>query len=103
MGVHAHLSENHPYFKFVAYESERFFQNIFVGLFVGVLTSTFLTIYLSHRLAGPIVRMKKYFETISKVDEPIHPLKFRKMDFFSDLAPIVNRSIEVIQKRSRHR
>lgn len=102
MGVESNLAENHPYFKFINYHYGMLFQNLILGFAIGILSSSFFTLILSHRLAGPIVRLKSYFESIVEKDTEIKPLKFREQDFFSDLAPVINRSIETLQNGGRN-
>jgi len=107
MGVEANLSTGHPYFKFVEMHTRQFYQNLGLGFGVGILSSTFLTLLLSHRLAGPIVRLKRYFEQILRVDAEtppasnatVQPLQFRKSDFFAELAPLVNRAVETLKNK----
>ncbi len=103
MGVEANLPEGHPYFKFVEYHSNIFVKNLIFGSILGIVVSTFLSLVLSHRLAGPIVRLKSYLESISnKRREDIKPLHFRKYDFFTELAPIVNHTIAELIDRERN-
>ena len=64
-------------------------------LFAGV---TFLmTIYLSHRIAGPIYKLKKFLSE-STGGRLVAPMTFRKADHFHDLAAMYNaaaRSMEI--------
>src|SRR3989344_2034581 len=49
-----------------------------VVVFIGVL-------YLSHRVAGPMLRLRKSFEAMAKKGE-FHEIHFRKHDYFSEVA-----------------
>ncbi len=98
MGVEANLPVGHPYFKFVDYHAFTLYSNLQYGLILGAIGSICLTLFLSHRLAGPIVRLKSYLETVKETGK-ITRLQFRKSDFFSDLAPLVNETLENVKDR----
>jgi len=48
------------------------------------------SIYLSHKIAGPIFRINKYLQSVSKGEKKPHEIHFRKYDFFDDLAENFN-------------
>lgn len=51
------------------------------------------TVALTHRMAGPIVRLRSHIRAIAE-GEDVDPLKFRDGDFFRDLPPLFNQMIE---------
>jgi methyl-accepting chemotaxis protein len=57
---------------------------------IGAVTVVFvISIFVSHRIAGPIYKLRKFFEGLAKgnfADE----LKFRKTDYFQNLADDYN-------------
>ena len=68
-------------------------------LFAGV---TFLmTIYLSHRIAGPIYKLKKFLSE-STGGRLIAPMTFRKADHFHDLAAMYNAAARSMEERTQH-
>ena len=61
-------------------------------LFIGLAAANFVlllivTLIISHRIAGPIYKMKQHLQDPSLKDEPF---KFRQNDFFRELEPIIN-------------
>jgi methyl-accepting chemotaxis protein len=48
-------------------------------------------ILLSHRLGGPIYHLKKYLMDLAAGTIPPRPVRFRRKDFFHDLADAFNR------------
>lgn len=50
------------------------------------------SLYLTHRIAGPIHKLKMYLEQQSSADEFI-PLVFRKGDYFQELAQEVSKFV----------
>jgi hypothetical protein len=68
-------------------------------LFAGV---TFLmTMYLSHRIAGPIYKLKKFLSE-STGGKLLAPMTFRKADHFQDLAGFYNAAARSIEERDTH-
>ena len=103
MGLDVNLPANHGYFRFVKYQSGVIFASLVTSLVVGVAVNCFCTLYLSHRLAGPIVRLKGYLKGLVHHDfstkAPAERLKFRKDDYFSDLPPFLNEAVENIERQ----
>ncbi len=62
-------------------------------LFTGVIFILF--IFLTHKIAGPLYKLKKHLAQIRE-GEPITPLVFRNGDHFSDVADEVSLFLETI-------
>lgn len=58
----------------------------------------FAGIILSHRVAGPIHRLKTHFNRLTET-ESLDDLKFREGDFFQDVPPPVNRFLSAMRSR----
>lgn len=54
------------------------------------------TVSLTHRMAGPIVRLRGHIRAISEGSD-VAPLKFRDGDFFTDLPPMFNEMMENVR------
>ena len=93
IGVRIGLPRNHMYFELI--DSQRgTMRNIFlIGSFATFLCMTIFGVIFSHRIAGPLLRLKNYVEAMiaGKVD---HELEFRKDDYFSELADVVSELAE---------
>ena len=63
--------------------------------------SIFLTIaasiYLSHKIVGPVYRLKHFFINIVETKEKNHVLSFRTGDYYSDLPAIINSALDKIK------
>ena len=58
----------------------------------GIFSLSVLSIFFSHKIAGPIYRMRKTVdEFVEKDEKPGVPITLRKGDFFRDLAESLNR------------
>jgi hypothetical protein len=80
--------------KYLDYQAVQLQTTIGITLFLGLIGSTLLTLVVSHRLAGPMVRLKNYFRTLNEGQQPWGPLEFRDGDYLRDLPPIVNEFID---------
>ncbi len=59
--------------------------------FLLVLPVAFLiTLFLSHTVAGPLVRIKRYLKLMAKGEFDLAPLKLRPYDELKDVAELVN-------------
>ena len=72
---------------------------MFAALAVAILTTVTFTLLISHRMAGPIIRLKNYFGQISKTGDFPEEVRFRNGDFFQDLPPTINNALLVLRKR----
>lgn len=98
MGVQAQLPTNHVYFDFIALQAKTFTLHILLATLLAFLFSATVSLILSHRLAGPIVRTKKYFEVISDQKKVTETLQFRNDDFFDELPPAINQALTRLNK-----
>lgn len=92
LGNEVNLSPDHVYFKFLAHHSSKLFQSLAIASLVSFIFSVFITVSLSHKLAGPIVRLREHLRRFGN-DKKYEPLSFRKGDFFNDLPEIVNKAL----------
>lgn len=73
-----------------------------IGLVLGVVTTGIATLLLSHKMAGPMIRLRNFFAQISKTGDFPESLNFRDGDFFQDLPPSINQAFNAL-KRKWHR
>ena len=99
MGVEANLSADHAYFKFLVKQSEQLYLYLGIALTMALLASTIFSIVISHRMAGPLVRLMNYFKAISNGEE-VREISFREKDFFTEIPPVINEAINKIKGES---
>jgi hypothetical protein len=96
LGETAGFNGNHPYFAFIKRYEAEFMQYALIGAGVGLICFIFANLVLSHKISGPICRLKTYFAGLEKNNKP--SLSFRKKDFFAELPAVINSAIERISK-----
>jgi hypothetical protein len=109
MGINAGLQQQHVYFKFLNLQKHLIESTFGIAVICGILVSTGIAIFISHRVAGPIVRLKEYFGALAdhSEDSPeahrqsLKPIHFRKGDFFDELPNEINRALEKIQSQNK--
>ena len=94
LGIQAGISQGHVYYRFLDFQAQHLFVHLALAGALGLAISTLVTLALSHRLAGPIVRLKGYFIKFATDKKIPGPLSFRKNDFFSDLPEAINRALQ---------
>lgn len=87
------------YKNFLNYQVRTFQITLAVASFLWILTSTLVTVVITHRFAGPLVRMRNHFKSIGDGVNPIPHLEFRDGDYFSEFPKLVNKAIEKIESR----
>lgn len=99
LGLATGLHPEHAFFKFISFQMSTLMSYLAVAFVVSTAFSIVMSLYLSHRIAGPIVRLNGYLKRIGEkgvVSEG--PLKFRQGDFFDDLPESVNGAIDSVRK-----
>jgi hypothetical protein len=84
------LPEDHAYFQFLLTQQKTMYWVLGTTsvLACGILCVG--AIILSHRVAGPLIRLKRHMDAISEGAAP-GPISFREGDYFEDLAESFNR------------
>ncbi|MGZ3689522.1 MAG: hypothetical protein ACXWP5_15355 [Bdellovibrionota bacterium] len=101
MGIQAGLKPEDSYFRLLSFQSVNLYSYLGVAFVAGIALSSLLTLVLSHRLAGPIVRLRAYFTTIAGPESKmVFPLQFRKGDFFSELPPVINHALGQLTRKT---
>lgn len=90
-----------PYYKeLVMMQQDFILTTIYTTMIYCVVISVVFTIIFSHKSAGAIYGLKKYFEEIVKEGWK-RPLTFRKSDLHQELPEIINNAIERVKKESK--
>jgi|GEM_PF-1226214 len=94
MGPLVGLAGNAPdlFAKTMAFHSHNLQMTMLASYLVAMVGSGFITLGVSYRFAGPLIRLRGYFKGISE-GSAVRPLSFRSGDFFSELPPLVNGAI----------
>lgn len=72
---------------------------MFISLAVGLVFTATLTLLISHRMAGPMIRLRMLFSQVTKTGEFPEQLKFREGDFFQELPPTINQAFSILKKK----
>jgi hypothetical protein len=96
-GIEANFYKN-----YLDYQISTFQDSLLISLIVGAVVSAFLTLVITHRISGPMVRMKNYFKTLGEDNQPPQRLEFRDGDYFRDLPPLINDAIDRLESKLEH-
>lgn len=96
-GLEAGLPQDHIFFKFLQ-QQQSSMEIVFIV--TAIIVAIFIIAYgvfLSHRVAGPLYRMNRYLEENKGKDNPSE-LRFRKGDYFPELAENFNKYVKELNK-----
>lgn len=96
MAIQAKLPPEHAYFQFLDWQEQKMFLYFWITFGVAFILASLIALALSNKLAGPIVRLRAYFDSISKDGYTGTQIQFRKGDFFSDLPKRINGALNKI-------
>ena len=95
IGIENNLYHDHEYFKIIA-DQQTYLSNFLLLIGSVLLLGTIIWgLYFSHRIAGPIYKLNKYFSD-SNMNEglKLKPLSFRKDDFFHEVTDNINEYLD---------
>ena len=96
-GKSAGLQEGHIYFQFIDIQKANLKFEFGIAIFISLTLTSILTLWLSHRIAGPLVRLRDHLK--STAEKGVYQtLEFREKDYFQDLPGYLNSAIESIKK-----
>ncbi len=98
-GTEAQLGVGHGYFAFIEMQSRMLYMHLLVAFGTAAILTTALTLVISHRLAGPLARMKHHFEKTADSGR-FKPIHFRTDDFLSEMAPAINEAFRSVEARA---
>lgn len=102
-GILAHLPPDHSYFDSIIFQEDFMYRHMCAVLFGGFLVSTIVTLIVSQRLAGPIIRIQNYLKQIIKTGHVDPTVEFRSGDFFPDLPRLLNSALVRVQNYHREK
>jgi len=98
-GISMGLEKEHSYFYFIS-EQRAFLTKIFLITSIVLFGLIFIFgMFYSHKIAGPLYNMNIQLNRLAK-GEKLHQLRFRKGDYFKELAISFNRVRKYIESIS---
>ncbi len=89
-GQMMNLPETHPYFVFYNEFQEKSIFAFGVAVAVSFCCALFIGLVVSHRIAGPLVKLRRHLEAVGQDPSQDKALQFREGDFFRELADAYN-------------
>lgn len=103
LGVTAKIPADHAYFKFLDWQLGQMYSYFAIAFVAAFLLSVAVTLKISHRLAGPLVRLRGYFRKLADEGGPLTEIRFRKGDYLYDLPDFINRALRRVRDESAKR
>ncbi len=97
IGHQAGLPEGHVYFQFIKMQESTFLRVILAIAFVVGTILIFGGLAVSHKIAGPMYRLRLEFMKMAEAEKPsLHKVNFRDGDFFPEVPQAFNELVEKI-------
>lgn len=90
----AGITPTHPIYQYMGLQKSKIFSVMGLSLLVGFILNTIVLTWVTHKIVGPIYRMRKAMESLLAGEE-LSPIKLRRGDFFTENAEL----LEEIRKR----
>ena len=100
LGVKAGFDGQHSYFKFLEFQQHNIVKNFIGAVIISLIFTLSFTLYISHRLAGPLWRLKKHLFEIIRNGEYID-ISFRKKDYLKDFEPLINEAFQKLAEKEK--
>jgi hypothetical protein len=97
VGHRLRIPEGSAFYKLINHHQAQIQFKLLVAAGFSYLISFALTVVISHKVSGPLYRLRMYF-TQMKDDGHTADLSFRKGDYYSDLPDIINEGLHKIKK-----
>lgn len=97
IGIDGGLPMDHVFFRFIDQQKNLTSLLVVVMALASTIVLTMYGLIQSNKIAGPMVRLKKYLEDEINGSNT-QPLSFRENDYFKEIADLVNKAIA---KKSR--
>ena len=96
-GKSAGFIDGHIYYEFINSQRSHLKSEFLIALVVSLILTSIFTLWLSHRLAGPLVRLKNILKSTAE-SGVYKSFKFRDKDYFREIPVYLDQAIESIRK-----
>jgi sensor histidine kinase YesM len=93
------LSATHPYYKFLDYQVQRLGLITLVSVAVLIPLASILNLVLSHRMAGPLVRLRRHFNEVKETGRFVE-ISFRENDYLKEWSEEINESYSAVIRKA---
>ncbi len=95
MGEKAGFPDGHVFFKFVQKQEGEIYSMFLITYLVILVVFAFVSLKMSHKVAGPFYRMNIHLKEIVKNGGKLLPIKFRQDDDFLEIQDSFNEVVEI--------
>jgi sensor histidine kinase YesM len=96
IGHKLRIPENSAFFKLLNHHQSQIVDKLFIAAGISYVFSFIVTIKISHKVSGPIYRLKEFFKEL-KDQGFTSDLTFRDGDYYSDLPETINQGLKKIR------
>lgn len=97
IGNRLRLPKDSSFFKLLDHHQTMINNKLIFAAIVSYIFSFTLTVKISHKVSGPLYRLKMFFLEL-KEEGFTKPLKFRKGDYYEELPDVINSGLRKVQQ-----
>lgn len=90
LGQELNIPSDHIFFRFINDQSDKMTMVFLIALLIVFIITTVGAVLMSHKVAGPIYKLTKYFKEAANNNGIANEVKFRADDYFIELQEAVN-------------
>ena len=99
LGLNEKLPLSHSYFTFLNYQGETMMNYMVAGFIMSAVFSCLVTLFITHKMAGPLVRLLGEMRNISNSGK-YRAIKFRKDDYLVELPEAISDAFAIVANKN---
>lgn len=100
-GLAVGLSANHTFYRFIQTQEQLLYTFMGIALAVCLLILIIGGFMLSHKVAGPLYRLREHMKNFNKAESDLTRVKFRKGDYFEDIQDEFNKLVIKLESKQK--
>lgn len=82
---------------------EVIYLRLLLGMVLLMPFAVLAAVLVSHRMAGPLVRIRRYLRLMARGEFDLAPLELRRYDELKDIAALINEILERAKQKDRYK
>ncbi len=94
LGKSAGLPADHVFFDFISKQSSEILLFFLLTYLIVLMIFLYASLKMSHKVAGPMYRLRLHLDEISQANGKLKEIKFRENDYFLEIQESFNRVVK---------
>lgn len=85
--------------KYLVYQADRLESSLWISALVGLTICIVSSLFISNKFVGPLVNIKRFFNTVASGVKPTPRISFRDGDTLYEIPEIINIALDVVENK----